>query len=93
MSESHIDQRNPNKPMSAIPDDAIANAFKKSEPPETRDALEKTIEDKITKGEMPCGLYDTGICFVAVSLDKTDGDTVKFQWFDHALNISDHIED
>ena len=45
--------------------------------------LEGLIEDKVVKGEMPCGLFDTGVQIVRVYLGGDDFDTVCFEWFPH----------
>jgi len=52
--------------------------------------LEKKIEDKIVKGEMSCGLYDTGFSYVY--LDSADGDTVMFKWFENSRDIGRYID-
>lgn len=57
----------------------------------TRDELEKAIEDKVTKGEMPCGLYDAGVVFVSVYLGGEEFDTVEFEWFESPININEYI--
>lgn len=51
--------------------------------------LEAIIEDKIVKGEMSCGLYDTGFCFVYVFLT---GDLVRFKWFERVAKIDNYID-
>jgi hypothetical protein len=54
--------------------------------------LEKLIEEKVTKGGMHCGLYDTGIGIVHVFLDDIVGDTVCFRWHDQPESIEDYID-
>ena len=57
-----------------------------------REELEKLIEEKVTKGEMPCGLYDTGIWIIHVYLDNVVGDTVCFTWHEHPQHIDSYID-
>jgi len=54
--------------------------------------LEKKIEEKVVKGEMACGLYNTGFCFVYVYLDSCFGDTVMFKWFENSRDIGRYID-
>ena len=54
--------------------------------------LEMLIEEKVTKGEMPCGLFDTGIWVVRVFLDCEAGDTVCFEWSDRPEPITSYID-
>lgn len=54
--------------------------------------LEKLIEDKVVKGEMPCGLYDTGVQIVSVYLGGVDFDRVCFEWFPHVETIETYID-
>lgn len=49
-----------------------------------REELEKLLEDKVMKGELQCGLYDTGLMYVRVYLAGDDMDDVCFEWFDSA---------
>lgn len=57
-----------------------------------REELEKQIEEKVTKGEMPCGLYDTGLMYVSVYLGGDDMDDVCFEWFDSAQLLDGIID-
>jgi len=57
-----------------------------------REELEKLIEEKVTKGGMPCGLYDTGTGIVHVYLDDVVGDTVCFRWHDHPQSMDAYID-
>jgi len=54
--------------------------------------LEKKIEDKVAKGEMSCGLYDTGFSYVYVYLDSANGDAVMFKWFENSRDIGRYID-
>ena len=58
----------------------------------TREELERRIEDRVTKGEMCCGLYDTGLWYVYVYLNDVDAD-VCFEWFDNAMELDESIDD
>lgn len=51
--------------------------------------MEKLIEDKMMKGEMSAGLFDTGLSHVLVDIA---GDSISFRWFDHIESIEDFIE-
>ena len=57
-----------------------------------RAKLEKLIEEKVIKGEMTCGLYDTGLWIVHVFLDDIVGDTVCFQWHEHPMSLDGIID-
>ncbi len=56
--------------------------------PSTQEDIEAILKAKVEMGEAETGLYDTGLCYVVV--DRVD-DKVTFQWFGHAMNISDAL--
>ncbi len=50
----------------------------------------RCLEDKITKGDAPTGLYDTGEgCFVFVQLGGPEGDDISFSWIDTVHDLDD----
>jgi len=53
--------------------------------------IERALEDKIMKGEIPPGVYDTGSSYVCVTLGGIDGDEILFYWQDTVYDINDHI--
>ena len=57
-----------------------------------RKELEKLIEEKVVKGDMDCGLYDTGVQIVSVFLGGDDFDDVCFEWFPHPEYLETYID-
>jgi hypothetical protein len=53
-----------------------------------KEEMERKIDELVTKGQMPTGLYDAGLAYVMVAIV---GDDVICKWFDRAENITDYI--
>ena len=44
------------------------------------------------KGELSCGLYNTGLMYVRVYINGEDRDDVSFEWFDCAETLDGIID-
>lgn len=53
--------------------------------------IEKSLEDKIVKGEAPLGLYECGIGIVLAELGGAELDTIQFVWFDETYMLNNYV--
>jgi hypothetical protein len=74
----------------------VAEPFARTEfecnPKLTRADIESMLDDKVTKGQIPIGLYDTSKGVVDVYLDNDVGDTVCFRWHDDVKWLGNFID-